>query len=473
MRSGMKSQSTRKHTKAIRSVCMAILLCVFLWTSTGRAEETEGLTSIESAEAATMQLMKTEGEVSVKSSSGRKISIIENMNLYNGYCTDTQEASYAWISLDSEKLTKLDAVSEAEVRKSGKKLEVLLNSGNLFFDVTRPLEEEETMNIRTSTMVMGIRGTSGWVRVIDRWHSQVYLLEGTLECRVMDPVSGQIKSVTLKGGETAEFIVYPRDRIGDKCDILMGQFTEADIRGFVLVELLQDEELCGKILEESGLDVPGLADGARSRLEAEEAEMRETMAEINGRLAEQEHHISLDPVWTEAGGQAEEQEAEEASGTADDGDSGTGGPSAGSTEAASGAGAQEPSVADSEAPADADSAASSGGSSSSGLNSPADNPSSETVPPATVNTGDDVTGSDVNDLLGQDNVNQVVVEPGGDGTLTVENGSTMNIPSEKTLTVEEGATLNVEEGASIQVDGTLDVQGELVNNGTIIVNQGG
>ena len=289
----------------------------------------------------------------------------------------------------------------------------------------------------------------------------------------MDPVSGQIKSVTLKGGETAEFIVYPRDRIGDKCDILMGQFTEADIRGFVLVELLQDEELCGKILEESGLDVPGLADGARSRLEAEEDEMRETMAEINGRLAEQEHHISLDPVWIEAGGQAEEQEAEEASGTADDGDSGTGGPSAGSTEAASGAGAQEPSVADSEAPADADSAASSGGSSSSGLNSPADNPSSETVPPATVNTGDDVTGSDVNDLLGQDNVNQVVVEPGGDGTLTVENGSTMNIPSEKTLTVEEGATLNVEKGASIQVDGTLDVQGELVNNGTIIVNQGG
>ena len=42
--------------------------------------------------------------MSVSNASGRDISLIENMNLYNGYFTSTEETSYAWISLDSERL---------------------------------------------------------------------------------------------------------------------------------------------------------------------------------------------------------------------------------------------------------------------------------------------------------------------------------------------------------------------------------
>ena len=98
-------------------------------------EQEDNLEAIESAEAAAMQLMKTEGDVTVSNAGGRNISIIKNMRLYNGYHTNTDEASYAWINLDDEKLIKQDAVSETEIRKSGKKLEILLKSGNLFFDV--------------------------------------------------------------------------------------------------------------------------------------------------------------------------------------------------------------------------------------------------------------------------------------------------------------------------------------------------
>lgn len=46
-------------------------------------------------------------------------------------------------------------------------LELYVRSGSLFFDVTEPLEEDESMDIRTSTMAVGIRGTSGWVEVED------------------------------------------------------------------------------------------------------------------------------------------------------------------------------------------------------------------------------------------------------------------------------------------------------------------
>ena len=128
--------------------------------------------------ASTIQLMKTEGSVSVTNGSGRALSVFEDMRLYNGYHAKTAEKSYAWASLDSSKLIKLDAVSEAEVRKAGKKLEVLLNSGNLYFNVSEPLEKEESLNIRTSTIIVGIRGTCGWVKMLDAWRAQVYLLEG-------------------------------------------------------------------------------------------------------------------------------------------------------------------------------------------------------------------------------------------------------------------------------------------------------
>ena len=82
--------------------------------------------------AATMQLMKTEGTVSVSNSNGRPLSVRDRMRLYSGYHVETKARSYAWINLDDTKLAKLDAVSEVEVRKSGKKLELLLKSGNVF-----------------------------------------------------------------------------------------------------------------------------------------------------------------------------------------------------------------------------------------------------------------------------------------------------------------------------------------------------
>ncbi len=486
----MKKRLSGRRTRSLLSVCMAAVLCAAVPVHAGSTEGTDSLEAIESAEASVMQLMKTEGEVSVSNASGRDISLIENMNLYNGYFTSTEEASYAWINLDSERLAKLDAVSETQIRKNGKKLEILLNAGNLYFDVSEPLTEEETLNIRTSTMVMGIRGTSGWVKVIDRWHSQVYILEGTVQCSVMDPVTGQIKSTALTGGQTAEFVVYGQDQPGDKCDILMQGYTEGDIDGFALVELVQDASLCGQILDASGLDISGIAGDAQQRLLSDQAEMSGSLEGMNSRLADQESHISQDPVWT--GGISDSDGQDENAGDDTDGiaegagdGSSPGSGSGGSSAAGQTADGQDTGTAavsgDTQAgtdtPSSGNSSSGSGGSSTTetpGSTTP-DTPGQEAAP-VTLNPADGVTAGDVNEQLSQDNVNQVVVQPdpaGGNSTLTVDSGSTMNIPSEKTLTVEEGAALNVEEGATVEVDGTLDIKGDLVNNGTIIVNQGG
>ncbi len=486
----MKKRLSGRWTRPLLSVCMAAVLCAAVPVHAGSTEGTDTLEAIESAEAAVMQLMKTEGEVAISNASGRDISLIENMNLYNGYFTSTEETSYAWISLDSERLAKLDAVSETQVRKNGKKLEILLNSGNLYFDISEPLTEEETLNIRTSTMVMGIRGTSGWVKVIDRWHSQVYILEGTVQCSVMDPVTNQIKSTTLTSGQMAEFVVYGQDQQGDKCDILMQGYTEGDIDGFALVELVQDASLCGQILDASGLDIAGMAGDAQQRLFSDQAEMSGSLEGMNSRLADQESYISQDPVWTggvPASDGQDENSGDDTDGIAEGADDGSSPDSGGGGSSAAGetVGGQDAGTAavSGDTRAGADTPSSGNSSSGSGGSSAPETPGSTTPDtpaqnsaPVTLNPADGATAADVNTQLSQDNVNQVVVQPdpeGGNSTLTVDSGSTMNIPSEKTLTVEEGAALNVEEGATVEVDGTLDIKGDLVNNGTIIVNQGG
>ncbi|WP_300415134.1 leucine-rich repeat protein [uncultured Oscillibacter sp.] len=219
---------------------------------------TLGLTlpALAAETAAVIRLTKTTGTVEISKSSGKSVSLLKNMRLYNGYHVETDEESYAWINLDDSKLLKEDAASEVEVRKDGKRLEVLLCSGNIFFDVAEPLEDDESMNIHTSTTVVGIRGTSGWIRVVDRWTTEISVLEGTVECSVMDPVTNQIKAEPVRGGERVTCVVYPQERGGDKCDILREEFTVEDIPGFALTDLTRDIPLCDKIERETGLDIP-------------------------------------------------------------------------------------------------------------------------------------------------------------------------------------------------------------------------
>lgn len=370
--------------------------------------------------ASTIQLMKTEGSVSVTNGSGRALSVFEDMRLYNGYHAKTAEKSYAWASLDSSKLIKLDAVSEAEVRKAGKKLEVLLDSGNLYFNVSEPLEKEESLNIRTSTIIVGIRGTCGWVKMLDAWRAQVYLLEGQVECSVTDPATGESRTTVLRGGEMAEFVVYPQGQAGARCEIIRQSYTEEQIDGFVLVELVKDRALCEKIYAGSGLDVLGRfdQDSAQKRLEDDQAAMGEVLREIEKALSTQDNHVSQDPVWDsgpeDSGGQ----------------DSGTDG----------------------------------GGSSAPGGDSPDITPE-----PADITLTMPVTDMDVQQALDRPTTRRVVVAPGANPAQnTLDIGINMTVDSGKTLTLNSGVPAQVL--GSLTVNGTADLGDSLANSGAITVN---
>lgn len=233
-----------------------------------------------SASAAAMSLVKTAGTVGIADGNGKSVPVSEDRSLYSGYQVGTEAKSHAWISLDDVKLVKMDEESAIELRKENRNLEIFVNSGQLFFNITEPLEEDETLDIRTSTMTVGIRGTCGWVSVLEEGHMQVCVLEGKVHCEVTDPVSGQSAEAEVSAGERADLYIRSEEGEDAACEIVKSKISRADIPDFVLEEV--DLEALGTELaeepEETGEET---AEEPQETAEAPEEEAAgETVEEI-------------------------------------------------------------------------------------------------------------------------------------------------------------------------------------------------
>lgn len=198
--------------------------------------------------AATMHLAKARGEVGVADAGGRAVEVREQLSLYSGYRVDTREDSYAWIDLDSVKLTKMDEETEVEILKKEERLEILVRRGGLFFHIKEPLTEEESLEIRTSNMVVGIRGTCGFIEVLGEDRMRVCILEGTVECFL---ASGEAREPLglVTAGEKAELTV--RDGMGE---IVVEPLEEEDIPSYVEEEELPEEAVVEAAPEEGPED---------------------------------------------------------------------------------------------------------------------------------------------------------------------------------------------------------------------------
>ncbi len=119
--------------------------------------------SAAKARAAVMRLQLTEGSVSVCDAAGVPVTYQKNMRLYSGYTVSTSDDGCAYILLDDTKAVKLDRSTTVQIKKSFRKLQVKLKAGQLIFNVTAPLDSGESLEIRTSTMATGVRGSSGIV----------------------------------------------------------------------------------------------------------------------------------------------------------------------------------------------------------------------------------------------------------------------------------------------------------------------
>ena len=233
-----------------------------------------------SASAAAMSLAKTAGTVGIADGDGKSVPVSEDRSLYSGYQVGTEAKSHAWISLDDVKLVKMDEESAIELRKENRNLEIFVNSGQLFFNITEPLEEDETLDIRTSTMTVGIRGTCGWVSVLEEGHMQVCVLEGKVHCEVTDPVSGQSAEAEVSAGERVDLYIRSEEGEDAACEIVKSKISRADIPDFVLEEV--DLEALGtKLAEEPEETGEETAEEPQETAEAPEEEAAgETVEEI-------------------------------------------------------------------------------------------------------------------------------------------------------------------------------------------------
>lgn len=160
---------------------------------------------------------------------------------------------------------------EAQISKQGNALELRLLSGKLFFNVTKPLASDESMEIQTSTMVTGIRGTSGYVCIIDEWTTLLVILDGKVSVSSFDgaAVLGDGEQEQVNAGEVATLM-----RTENGCNMEIRKIELEDIPGFVAQEIQKSHELQQRILEDTGLSVEEIVASADERLAADEEEAR-------------------------------------------------------------------------------------------------------------------------------------------------------------------------------------------------------
>ena len=113
----------------------------------------------ESYSANIMRLLNYEGEVYIIDEKGNYSFLMENMRFNDGESLSTSAGSMASVGLDSSKILTLDSMTQVMFEIVKNYMKLTLTSGRLLLDVQEKLSENETFDIQTSTMVVGIRGT--------------------------------------------------------------------------------------------------------------------------------------------------------------------------------------------------------------------------------------------------------------------------------------------------------------------------
>ncbi len=203
--------------------------------------------------ATTMRILRIEGTVSMKED-GIVKAIRESLRLKSGNELDTDAESLVSIGLDESKIVTLDEYSCAEVAQEGRHLNLKLTEGSLFFEVDKPLEEDESFEICTSTMVVGIRGTSGWVSVEGETESLI-ISDGHVQVIGMNPVTGEVKMIEISAGQRLNIYLY-NDRDVDSIMFEVIDISERELSDFVLERLRENLKLLDKVVDATDWDKP-------------------------------------------------------------------------------------------------------------------------------------------------------------------------------------------------------------------------
>ncbi len=192
----------------------------------------------ESYEATTMRLLRYDGSVEILDASGNARFVMENARFNSGESMQTGSASSASVGLDSTKIVTLDAETQVDFAKEASHLQMTLRQGTLFLDVQEKLDENEVLDIQTTTMTVGIRGTIVFISEEPEKGNGVTtlgVLEGTAQISYADP-SGAQRLLPVPAGHLA---VFPHDATAP----VISELAADSLSSFVINTVTGDPQL--------------------------------------------------------------------------------------------------------------------------------------------------------------------------------------------------------------------------------------
>lgn len=159
----------------------------------------------ESQEARNIAVLSIDGKNAVVKKGGKKeLKATSGMRLSAGSTVSTGSGTVLYIQADDDKFVKLAENSEVSVSQaSAKKLRVSVKSGEIFFNVVKPLAENSELTFTAGNVSMGVRGTSGGISLKpgqDGDWRQVSLTLSSGKVEMVDLLTGS--SLPLQAGET-------------------------------------------------------------------------------------------------------------------------------------------------------------------------------------------------------------------------------------------------------------------------------
>ncbi|MCR5615240.1 MAG: InlB B-repeat-containing protein [Saccharofermentans sp.] len=205
--------------------------------------------------ATTMRLLRVEGTVNIEDSTGEIKPVIDNIRFESGDALSTGSDGLASVGLDDTKIVTLENDSRVEFTKQGKQLELNLTQGALFFEVTEKLADDETYEIKTSNMTVGIRGTSGYVYYSESGLQSLIITDGVVKVTGYNPKTQETKVVEVRGGESVTTYLYDEsteDR--DSIEFEIKEVPVSELPEFPLQMLAENEALLEKVCADTGWD---------------------------------------------------------------------------------------------------------------------------------------------------------------------------------------------------------------------------
>ena len=226
--------------------------------------------------ATTMRLLRMQGTVTLVTSSGSTKEPKGNMRFSSGDSLATGEDGLATIALDDDKIITLQSNSRAEFSKSRKKIEMTLTQGALYFNVTKPLEGDETFDIKTSTMIVGIRGTSGYIYVDRNGNPTVILTDGHVHVTGVNPSNGETKEADVYAGQRLS--VFILSGTGETVVFSLDNIAPEDLPQGALDVIANNAALLERVCADTGWDPDYIKALAKGETEEEPTEPEETVA---------------------------------------------------------------------------------------------------------------------------------------------------------------------------------------------------